>query len=448
MIQNAGYGVSRNENIEVFGGILSAGAVDGNTHRLVMLGVDSLYVHDMQITSLSGKYGVLLADVENFCIERITFDVASDGIHITGPAKSGSIRDIRGATGDDFVALGCSDYLAYDVSRGDVQDIVIDGLFPTSVSDGGNGCKLLTVGDPSITNALVMRNISVRNVYGSVRENGVVLMDYAANNGAFENIDIENVSVSNSFATGWAQVALFANALIKGVSVLNASIPKEQLLVQYAIKLASGPKSEIQISGLRDFSASTVQTALVYVTGASCICTRLSVVGPKLFNAGANKRFMKLTDSAKVSLCLLEQATFETTDYAVEVVSGAELSDITLRDLQMTSGGGVFLTTAFMTRVTLHGFRQTGGTLLMVVGASSSAELRGIGYSSSGGSPIWRSASQTVNPYMQDLPVDLTKVTKVAGGMAYNTNGSLSCGVGTVFSDGSVWKNAVSGLTY
>jgi hypothetical protein len=157
---------------------------------------------------------------------------------------------------------------------------------------------------------------------------------------------------------------------------------------------------------------------------------------------------MKLTDSAKVSLCLLEQATFETTDYAVEVVSGAELSDITLRDLQMTSGGGVFLTTAFMTRVTLHGFRQTGGTLLMVVGASSSAELRGIGYSSSGGSPIWRSASQTVNPYMQDLPVDLTKVTKVAGGMAYNTNGSLSCGVGTVFSDGSVWKNAVSGLTY
>ena len=46
------------------------------------------------------------------------------------------------------------------------------------------------------------------------------------------------------------------------------------------------------------------------------------------------------------------------------------------------------------------------------------------------------------------IPVDLSKITKAAMGRAYNTNSSLSCGVGYCICDGSNWKNMFNGNTY
>jgi hypothetical protein len=59
----------------------------------------------------SRAHAAQLSNCHEFLVEGITFDEhRRDGIHVNGPASYGVIRDIRGVTGDDFVALNAWDW--------------------------------------------------------------------------------------------------------------------------------------------------------------------------------------------------------------------------------------------------------------------------------------------------------------------------------------------------
>ena len=140
------------------------------------------------------SFGVQIADAKDFTVENIYLDYNCkkrnmDGIHITGPAKGGVIRNIRGIANDDQVALTADATTLTEITRGPIEDILIDGVY------GGNtytGVRLLSSGNP-------VRNITVKNVHGSCRYNAVSFTHHDQHPGApslMENILLSEIHMT------------------------------------------------------------------------------------------------------------------------------------------------------------------------------------------------------------------------------------------------------------
>ena len=157
-------------------------------------GVEELLIRDLTIRNPEA-YAMQLKDVDRFTVDNISFDFNMlkknmDGVHVQGPARNGYIRNIRGATNDDQVALNCDDY--YDDgyqrvnSKGDIENIVIDGVY---ADNGYTGVRLLSCSS-------VMRNIVVRNIFGTYRFYGVSFTHHNIFPGApvwFDGVRVENI---------------------------------------------------------------------------------------------------------------------------------------------------------------------------------------------------------------------------------------------------------------
>lgn len=209
MLKNSLCRVGENCNITVEGGIWDGNNLgqkrgkqeDGRPYYMGMVflfdGVRNLTIKDVMVKD-PNAYAMTLKGVEDFTVENITFDfnmktLNMDGVHVQGPAKNGYIRNIKGATNDDMVALNCDD--GYDdgeksvISQGEIQNIVIDGLF---AENGYTGIRLLSCGSK-------MTNISIRNLFGTYRFHGISFTHHNIIPGApiwFDNIDISNVYCS------------------------------------------------------------------------------------------------------------------------------------------------------------------------------------------------------------------------------------------------------------
>lgn len=159
-------------------------------------------VEDLNIRNLTVKdpesYAMQITGADRFTVENISFDFNMlrpnmDGVHIQGRARNGFIRNIKGATNDDLVALNCDD--AYDdgnnlgVKQGIIENISIDGLY---ADNGYTAVRLLSCGSP-------MKNVSVRNIFGTYRFYGISFTHHNIVPGApslFDGISIENVFCS------------------------------------------------------------------------------------------------------------------------------------------------------------------------------------------------------------------------------------------------------------
>lgn len=110
------------------------------------------------------SYGMHIADAKYFTVENVYFDYDlskpnMDGVHIQGPARFGLIRNIMGDCNDDHIALCANGTTRSEVTRGDIEDIDIDGVY---CENGYTGIRLLSRGD-------AVRNISINRVHGAFR---------------------------------------------------------------------------------------------------------------------------------------------------------------------------------------------------------------------------------------------------------------------------------------
>ncbi|HBT63424.1 MAG TPA: hypothetical protein DEB10_02020 [Ruminococcaceae bacterium] len=159
------------------------------------VGVRDLHLRDMTIKNPE-SYGMLISNIEQFTVEHITFDynmlrTNMDGVHVQGVARNGIIRDIKGATNDDLVALNCDDIYACEITRGVIENILVDGLYS---DDGYTAVRLLSCGSE-------MRNISIRNIFGSYRYYGVSFTHHSVHPGEpvwFDNVSVNGVYCSKS----------------------------------------------------------------------------------------------------------------------------------------------------------------------------------------------------------------------------------------------------------
>lgn len=152
-------------------------------------------VTDLRVANLTLKdpetFGVQVANLTRFTFEDITFDYNMlrhnmDGVHLHGNCRQGRIANLKGATNDDMVALNADDGPMFELSRGPIEDIVVDGLW---ADNGYTAVRLLSAGSP-------VRRVRLANIFGSYRYNVVSFTHHNVHPGAtstFADVVIDGV---------------------------------------------------------------------------------------------------------------------------------------------------------------------------------------------------------------------------------------------------------------
>jgi hypothetical protein len=112
-----------------------------------------------------------------------------DGVHVHGPATHGRIVNVKGRTNDDQVALNADDLNMYEMSRGPISDLQVDGIW---ADNGFTAVRLLSSG------SLISR-VRISNIFGTFRFYGVSFTFDNIHPGApstFEDIVIDGMFCS------------------------------------------------------------------------------------------------------------------------------------------------------------------------------------------------------------------------------------------------------------
>jgi hypothetical protein len=157
------------------------------SHGIVIRRVTDLTLSGMTVRSvggpqIGGQYAVSLGDVTGVTVTDMRFvDTASDGLHITGPARDVVLRRLSGRrTGDDLVAFTAVDGQTRDGSRlgdceGDITDVVVEDLH----SDECHSLLKLTSGIGAGGRQRHVRGFSATGVHGAVTgASPVNVLDY------------------------------------------------------------------------------------------------------------------------------------------------------------------------------------------------------------------------------------------------------------------------------
>ena len=157
-------------------------------------------VTDLRVAHVTFKdpetFGLQAANLRRFTIEDVTFDYNllrgnMDGVHLHGNCHQGRITNLKGTTNDDLVALNADDGSMYEMSRGPITDILVDGIWS---EDGYTAVRLLSAGSP-------VRRVKLANIFGTYRYNVVSFTNHRVHPGepsTFDDISIEGVFASKS----------------------------------------------------------------------------------------------------------------------------------------------------------------------------------------------------------------------------------------------------------
>lgn len=141
-------------------------------------------------------FSVQLGNLDGFTIEGIVFDhnllrSNMDGVHVHGNSRHGRITNLKGATNDDLVALNADDGEIFEMSRGPIEDIAVDGIW---ARDGYTAVRLLSAGSP-------IRRVRLANIFGTFRFNAISFTNHNVHPGSestFEDVSIDGLFCSKS----------------------------------------------------------------------------------------------------------------------------------------------------------------------------------------------------------------------------------------------------------
>jgi hypothetical protein len=80
----------------------------------------------------SRAFGVHLSNCCDFVVDGLTFEEhGRDGVHLNGPSCYGMIRNVRGVTYDDLVALNAWEWLGYTPTFGPIHHVLVENVIGT-----------------------------------------------------------------------------------------------------------------------------------------------------------------------------------------------------------------------------------------------------------------------------------------------------------------------------
>lgn len=196
--RNSDY-VNGNSNISITGGIFdgnntnngrndTATAINGVGYRFS--NVTGLVLRDIQIRNTQTMTFQMAARnvyAENLFLNHSVLTLNQDGFHINGPSSNIRVKTLYGNSNDDVFAINADGPDPYCLSRGDVTDVVVDGIRCMNSRTVG---RLLTT-------TVTIKDITVRNVTGTTTVFGFEISSFGLpKNGIFQNIYFENWDVT------------------------------------------------------------------------------------------------------------------------------------------------------------------------------------------------------------------------------------------------------------
>ena len=172
-----------------------------------LFGVEQVTFRDVTIRS-AATFALLMTNWERAVFENIDLEnytkepklINQDGLHFSGPGRFLSMRNIRGVTQDDFIALNADDihsdwnqageFVRNDsfgphASFGPITDVDIEGVF---IDGAENAIRILS------RHSRVDR-VSIRNVQGTFGRNGFFVQPHWRDGGNFGRITFENIDL-------------------------------------------------------------------------------------------------------------------------------------------------------------------------------------------------------------------------------------------------------------
>jgi len=211
-------------------------------------------VTDLRIAHLTFKdpetYGLQAGNLQRFTIEDITFDYNllrnnMDGVHIHGNSHQGRIVNLKGTTNDDLVALNADDGSMFEISRGPITDILVDGIWSTN---GYTAVRLLSAGSP-------VQRIALRNIFGTYRVNVVSLTNHNVHPGTastFDDISLDGLFCAKAVeSSGDSPIWIAAPAVVGNLTIRNYHRTEEQRAVD-DIRIDAG--ATVRYLGMSDCS--------------------------------------------------------------------------------------------------------------------------------------------------------------------------------------------------
>lgn len=109
-------------NIRPFDGFLGSDAL------FLLHNIIGVRMEHIQFENIN-RMGVMIGNCMNFTVQDIEFKNSNrDGIHVEGPAHDGLIRDIRGKTGDDMIALNAWDWAIGSITFGSIYNLIVEDI--------------------------------------------------------------------------------------------------------------------------------------------------------------------------------------------------------------------------------------------------------------------------------------------------------------------------------
>lgn len=435
-----------------------ANPVQGLSGLLDFVGCTHLTLRNLAVNNVS-QFAVQVAGGHDDDISGITFSTGLDGLHINGPISFVRVANIRGSTGDDFVALNAWDwtYSGPFPSGGPITDFQISDLRPHSSA----WCAVkMTTG----TGANVSR-VSVRDVVGS-----------SGNCGVFIGPVLDAYNPSHTTGPGFASELVFNN--------INMGVANSQTISGFTYGCVFGLNTQITGMQVRGITAGSNSVAANYFqigSGASLDSLTLSGVNvtapltnPTFINNAGSIADLFLSDVKATGTIgtTNNDSAFVATTGRIDHLRFDRSTLLNYASLFHTSASSIYTDTSLFgswIQNTKHVFWATGsaGLEVRLIGnrlhqiANDVVRLDGSGpvllmrssaneftAPASGAVPLVLTAG-TAEWAGTDIPQDISLLAgKQAGDLAFNSNAALSCGTGLCLYTGTAWKNLATGATY
>jgi hypothetical protein len=418
-------------------------------------------------------------------------NVVRTTVQVVGPIHDGRLPYVQGTCTDDLVNICGHVYAEQTDTCGDVTGMMVDKIVARAV--GASALK--------INAGAAQRIHEVKVGYlGGDSSVGCFIGEDADRpetaGGTYGTLDFDLVAVrtTNGFPFHLAGPVIDRiQAKVKGVntslfytykvsaetSIRSADITilSTNSAVQRPIILNNATNiGTLTVRGL--MKASTFDGGCVVRVRDSATVTQMIFDGLDFTAAHTNTAILNLVNTAAVKRVMFRDVSAAWLDrtgnsYAVYLQDTSNCAHITFSggnyengkaltsantsaaNIVFTGGGrfngqGTLVNAYAATDVTFDGADVIlAGNYVVFSASSAVVNLRGssIQWSAAAGF-VQSTASETVNVYSASLQVDLAKCAKTVGGLANNTNASLSCGVGPAVCNGTTWKNLHTGLTY
>lgn len=247
---------------------------------LRLWGVDGVTLKNITL-QYPTNFAAWFADWKNVVCDNINIVTATDaiyrdGLHFNGSGQYLTIRNIRGNSYDDFLALNADDdpalFSPYSVTfHGAIKDVLIDGW---QMKDPLLGCRLLSSGtaNGSGTGSAIDRVI-IKNVTGTALNTVLHADGYGGGDSQIGSVTLENVDVSIHdpvVYSGGAQ-GVYINQLVEKLAIRNWTKHNSPYVCPMLNVSSAGNIGSLSIDGFHIKESTAAVTSQIAITSGAYV---------------------------------------------------------------------------------------------------------------------------------------------------------------------------------